>query len=96
MDFLRRFGYGVWLAGSGPDDERDETGQGRDECAGELYCSKWRIQRFAGFDDEDHDASPLQIIYATFLEYVINGKVPAARQIFGCALIMTASLYGRS
>lgn len=36
-----------------------------------------------------------QIIYATLLEFVVDGKVPAAKQAMGCVLIVGASLYGR-
>ncbi|KAG7527333.1 hypothetical protein FFLO_07034 [Filobasidium floriforme] len=35
------------------------------------------------------------IIYATLLEYAVDGKVPGMRQVVGCGLIVGASLYGR-
>lgn len=101
VDDIRDHGHRLWITRAGLDDERDETGQGGDERVGELYRreSVFRRRRLCcvrkSWLTNCMARRPAQIIYATLLEYAVDGKVPGMRQVVGCGLIVGASLYGR-
>jgi hypothetical protein len=101
VDDVRDHGHRLWITRAGLDDERDETGQGGDERVGELYRgeSVFRRRRWCCVGKSGLTICmarpPAQIIYATLLEYAVDGKVPGIRQVVGCGLIVGASLYGR-
>lgn len=101
MDDVRDHGHHLWITRAGLDDERDETGQGGDERVGELYRGELVFRRRGWYyvgkvqTDMCMPRRPAQIIYATLLEYAVDGKVPGVRQVVGCGLIVGASLYGR-
>ena len=101
MDYVRDHGHHLWLTRTGLDDERDETGQGGDERVGELYRREsvfrrrgWCCVGKSGLTN-CMPRCMVQIIYATLLEYAVDGKIPGVRQVVGCGLIVGASLYGR-